>query len=81
MDKLSNGFQSLFTAAKNIATGVDQYVDDSTYSTRLETCMSCPKLLTLTNQCGECLCFVKLKTKLKQESCPLLKWEATKTEE
>lgn len=75
-NKLTSGFSSLFTAAKNIASGVDQYVEDDVYNHRLDLCNNCPKLINLTGQCGECLCFVKLKTKLKQEQCPLSKWEA-----
>lgn len=75
-NKLSNGFNSLFTAAKNIANGVDQYVTDEVKDERLKLCEGCPSLVKSTKQCGECWCFVQLKTKLKQEKCPLDKWKS-----
>lgn len=71
---ISSGVKSLFKAAKNAATGVDQVASEEVIKARLELCNRCPKLL-LTRQCGECLCFVDLKTKLKQEKCPLDKWK------
>ncbi|EKR55197.1 DUF6171 family protein (plasmid) [Leptospira interrogans] len=43
---------------------------------RLEICLSCSLLLKgfLSERCSVCGCFVRLKTKLKQESCPIKKW-------
>ncbi|WP_232424453.1 DUF6171 family protein [Leptospira alstonii] len=43
---------------------------------RLETCLSCPLILKgfLSEQCSVCGCFVRLKTKLKSESCPIFRW-------
>ncbi len=72
-DVLKNGFKSLITVAKNAANGVDQSVNEETRKQRIELCNDCPKLM-ITRQCAECLCFVDLKTKLKQEKCPLDKW-------
>ena len=72
-DVLKNGFKSLFTAGANLVNGVDQSVSEQTKFERRALCNSCPKLL-VTRQCGECLCFVDLKTTLKQEECPLDKW-------
>ena len=46
-NKLTSGFSSLFTAAKNIASGVDQYVQDDVYNHRLDLCNTCPKLIPL----------------------------------
>lgn len=73
-DVLKSGFKSLFTAAKNVVNGVDQTVTEDIKYERKEICNGCPKLLK-TRQCGECLCFVDLKTTLKQEKCPLNKWD------
>lgn len=73
-DVFKNGVKSIFEAAKNIATGVDQYVSTNTEIERKEICKACPKLM-VTRQCGECLCFIDFKTKLKQEKCPLGKWD------
>ena len=41
---------------------------------RYAICEACPSLLRATNQCKECGCFMKLKVKLKDASCPLGKW-------
>jgi hypothetical protein len=41
---------------------------------RLEICINCDRLLKVTMQCKECLCFVKLKTKVRGQHCPLGKW-------
>jgi hypothetical protein len=41
---------------------------------RLEICKLCPELISLTNQCKKCGCFMNLKTKLEKATCPLGKW-------
>ena len=46
--------------------------DEST--TRLNICLSCDRLMRVTNQCKECGCFMNLKVKLKDATCPLGKW-------
>lgn len=71
---LKSGLSSLFTAAKNAATGTDQSVSEDTRKKRMATCFSCPKRIELTNSCGSCGCFLALKTKLAQEKCPEDKW-------
>lgn len=76
MNKLKNGLSSIFTIASNMATGVDQSVPEAIRLSRIDLCNSCPKLMP-TRQCGECLCFVDLKTKYKQEKCPVDKWVAS----
>jgi hypothetical protein len=51
-------------------------VDDDVASARLDICRSCPSFIALTTTCKECGCVMKLKTKLKNASCPLDKWSA-----
>jgi hypothetical protein len=46
--------------------------DEST--TRFNICLSCDRLMRVTNQCRECGCFMNLKVKLKDATCPLGKW-------
>jgi hypothetical protein len=41
---------------------------------RFNICASCPELIKATAQCKQCGCFMKVKVKLKEASCPLLKW-------
>lgn len=75
MNKVTKGMSSLFKIAENMAKGVDQYVSEEIKSQRLHKCSECP-YLSKTRQCGKCYCFVDLKTKYKQESCPIKEWEA-----
>lgn len=41
---------------------------------RKNICNTCPSLMRVSRTCKECLCFVDLKTKLLNQSCPLDKW-------
>ena len=51
-----------------------QRVSEEKAAERLAICEVCPSLLKLTHQCKECGCFMKLKTKLENATCPLGKW-------
>lgn len=73
-NKIKNGFKSLFNVAKNIVTNTEQIVTEEVKNERRAICETCPMLLK-TRQCAECLCFIDLKTTLKQEKCPLEKWK------
>lgn len=48
------------------------------YDERLEICMSCEHLVSLTKQCSLCKCFMVQKTKLANASCPVGKWYGVK---
>ena len=41
---------------------------------RLAICNECPWLDKRTIRCRQCGCFMRLKSTLKQASCPLEKW-------
>ena len=41
---------------------------------RLSICVNCPSYISITHQCKECGCFMPLKAKLKDATCPLRKW-------
>ena len=41
---------------------------------RLAICKACPQLLP-TGTCSECGCFMAIKAKLPNASCPLHKWD------
>lgn len=41
---------------------------------RFDICKSCPELISLTSQCKQCGCIMKIKTKLQEATCPLGKW-------
>jgi hypothetical protein len=51
-----------------------EYISEEEAESRMAICDSCPSLLNITKQCKECGCFMKLKTKLKNATCPLGKW-------
>lgn len=53
------------------------YVSEKIQKSRLELCMACPYLRNRVGQevCYLCGCFLHLKTKLKTEECPILKWK------
>ena len=41
---------------------------------RMSICEECPELIELTKQCKKCGCFMIMKTKLENATCPLNKW-------
>jgi hypothetical protein len=43
-------------------------------SARYAVCLECPELVGLTKQCKKCGCFMAIKVKFKDASCPLDKW-------
>jgi hypothetical protein len=51
-----------------------EYVDEEIAESRLNICFSCDRFFNLTLQCKECGCFMHLKTKLANATCPLGKW-------
>lgn len=63
---------SFMGAMARFARGGFQVVSQEVFQARLETCRQCPKLDH--GSCQLCGCFVELKAKLPQESCPLSMW-------
>jgi len=51
-----------------------EYIDREVSEQRFEICKACPELFELTKQCKKCGCFMALKTKMKEASCPIGKW-------
>jgi hypothetical protein len=41
---------------------------------RMAVCNACPELRKPLDQCAKCGCFMRVKTKLRDTSCPLGKW-------
>lgn len=50
------------------------WATDEDAKARFEICKACPELLQITNQCKKCGCFMHLKTKLQNATCPIGKW-------
>lgn len=49
-------------------------VPESTFEERMDICRSCEHFIKLTSQCKRCGCFMNVKTKLTNASCPEGKW-------
>lgn len=41
---------------------------------RLDVCSTCPQFIKATKQCKKCGCFMNLKAKLENATCPLGLW-------
>lgn len=52
-----------------------EYADEQTSQKRFDICKTCPELIRFTKQCKQCGCFMILKTKLKDATCPLGNWQ------
>lgn len=52
----------------------ENYTTDEIAEKRFEICKLCPELTPNTHQCKKCGCFMALKTKLENATCPLGKW-------
>jgi len=51
-----------------------EWVNDEIKETRYSICQQCPEFISLTTQCKQCGCMMKLKTGLEKASCPIGKW-------
>lgn len=53
---------------------MEEEVDEKLHKARLTICSECERFFKPTKTCKECGCFMIVKTRLKNASCPLLKW-------
>ena len=51
-----------------------EYAEEALAKDRMSICLLCPQLIKATKQCKKCGCFMHLKTKLAEATCPLGKW-------
>ena len=51
-----------------------EHLDENESNLRFDICKICPELIQLTKQCKKCGCFMAMKTKLSNASCPMGKW-------
>jgi len=51
-----------------------EWAKEELASERLSICNGCPELIKLTSQCKKCGCFMSVKTKLLNATCPIGKW-------
>ena len=70
----------------NIKEKASQFVDDKfghwpsneekikVSTERHKICVECENYIKITDQCKECGCFLKWKTKIYKTECPIRKW-------
>ncbi len=51
-----------------------EFASKALQNERYSVCESCDRLTSISRQCRECGCFMKLKVKLADAYCPLGKW-------
>lgn len=51
-----------------------KFTDQETRDKRFAICLECEYLIKATSTCKKCGCFMTLKTKLKNVTCPIEKW-------
>ena len=75
INKLKERMEQVRDAAENMATGVlRKKVSIEVQEYRYNTCQSCEKLYKPTDNCKACGCFMKVKTWMPDQACPLNKW-------
>ena len=73
-------FKPMFKNFKNLFNKLkEKRIDDKIQQKyiskqRIEICESCEEFKSGTRQCGVCWCFMDIKTKMKNKSCPEGKW-------
>lgn len=81
IDKLKQRMIDAAHKAENLALDViGDKVSEEIQQQRYNICLSCDKLYQPTNTCKLCGCFMRAKTWLPRQSCPIKKWTATITE-
>lgn len=75
LDKLKQQMEKVRDSAEGIAANMlTNRVSEETQQYRYNICRDCDKLYKLTDTCKVCGCFMKVKTWMPQQSCPLKKW-------
>ena len=50
------------------------WVNDEIKDSRYSICQQCPEFIHLTTQCKQCGCVMKIKSGIKNATCPIGKW-------
>ena len=48
--------------------------DEEIQKERMDLCLACEILMPITKICKKCGCFMEIKTKLMEATCPIGKW-------
>jgi len=74
LDKLKERTKQVHEALEDAVSG--EKVSPEIREERYNTCLSCEHLFQPTQSCKKCGCFVRVKTWLPSQYCPIRKWEA-----
>lgn len=72
LNKLKERTQQVQAALEDAATG--ERVPLEVHDERLNLCLGCEHLFQPTQSCKKCGCFVRAKTWLPSQNCPIGKW-------
>jgi hypothetical protein len=65
---------NIFDVAKDLITGNLEYADPEVVAQRLAICDGCEVQNKTLHMCTACGCYLPLKTKLKESTCPMELW-------
>jgi hypothetical protein len=57
------------------------FVSNEVYEDRIAICKGCKYYHSLLGNCGICKCFMKVKARISNQSCPKLYWDKTRETE
>lgn len=78
LNKLKERMEQLRDAAENAAASVITHkVSIEIQEYRYGICQGCEKLYKPTDTCKMCGCFMKVKTWIPSQECPLKKWPSS----
>lgn len=61
-------------SSKELTNKTILITDKELYKDRIDICKTCVNLFHPTSTCKKCGCFMLIKAKLKNSSCPIGKW-------
>lgn len=78
-EKLKERLYHIHTAAENLAaSALIHKVPEEIHDHRYSFCISCENLHKFTDRCSLCGCFMRVKTWMPNEECPIGKWSTFK---
>jgi rRNA maturation endonuclease Nob1 len=80
LKKLKDRMTKARDSAENFAASMlSNKVTEEIQQERYNICTSCDKLYKPTDTCKVCGCFMKVKTWMPEQKCPINKWLAVET--
>ena len=74
MQMMKNLSSSLKNASKALIKGEKVSLSKGEAEARMKICMSCEEYIKEENRCNLCGCYMRVKTKIATEKCPIRKW-------